>query len=398
MPRRTNARPLEALCLRAWALDVLASQAAALSAECQRRVVLHSRGAWQLFLEAERCALALQRRLRAQGEIADGLAPMLQGSATAELQRVLTARAQLLEIGQLARTHGIQAIVLKGSLSALIGPEPLDLADVDVLLPPEGAELLAQLLDARGYRTAGLPGAAHLAPRSRPQGVPVELHFTIKSLGDVAGLRRRARPLEACPGLARLAAADHLWHVLVHTVVSHPYRRGCLRDALLIGEALRDLAPSDLSDVQRRIARHTHGAPLAAMLALAESLVGGRATADPFRNHAAAHYLLRPRVAGLARSRVLMPMAMTVFVQLGGPPDRRVEWADAWNVPPSSTWALLTAIERVWPRLGRGVRVLLRVVRVPVGRLLAAPVAARARRSEERRVGKECRSRWSPYH
>ena len=24
--------------------------------------------------------------------------------------------------------------------------------------------------------------------------------------------------------------------------------------------------------------------------------------------------------------------------------------------------------------------------------------AARARRSEERRVGKECRSRWSPYH
>src|SRR5258706_6074089 len=25
-------------------------------------------------------------------------------------------------------------------------------------------------------------------------------------------------------------------------------------------------------------------------------------------------------------------------------------------------------------------------------------VSARARRSEERRVGKECRSRWSPYH
>src|SRR2546425_7423326 len=105
MPRRTNARPLEALCLRAWALDVLASQAAALSAEWQRRVVLHSRGAWQLFLEAERCALALQRRLRAQGEIADGPAPMLQSSATAELQRVLTARAQLLEIGQLAGTR-----------------------------------------------------------------------------------------------------------------------------------------------------------------------------------------------------------------------------------------------------------------------------------------------------
>src|SRR2546430_7395599 len=29
---------------------------------------------------------------------------------------------------------------------------------------------------------------------------------------------------------------------------------------------------------------------------------------------------------------------------------------------------------------------------------LAARAAQRARRSEERRVGKECRSRWSPYH
>ena len=28
----------------------------------------------------------------------------------------------------------------------------------------------------------------------------------------------------------------------------------------------------------------------------------------------------------------------------------------------------------------------------------AAPVVAQATRSEERRVGKECRSRWSPYH
>ena len=29
---------------------------------------------------------------------------------------------------------------------------------------------------------------------------------------------------------------------------------------------------------------------------------------------------------------------------------------------------------------------------------VAAAAASPARRSEERRVGKECRSRWSPYH
>ena len=29
---------------------------------------------------------------------------------------------------------------------------------------------------------------------------------------------------------------------------------------------------------------------------------------------------------------------------------------------------------------------------------MAAEFAAQLKRSEERRVGKECRSRWSPYH
>src|SRR3712207_8414687 len=36
-------------------------------------------------------------------------------------------------------------------------------------------------------------------------------------------------------------------------------------------------------------------------------------------------------------------------------------------------------------------------LREPLLELLAVPVGVR-RRSEERRVGKECRSRWSPYH
>src|SRR5256886_3275434 len=34
----------------------------------------------------------------------------------------------------------------------------------------------------------------------------------------------------------------------------------------------------------------------------------------------------------------------------------------------------------------------------PSLRLVAALIEFSARRSEERRVGKECRSRWSPYH
>src|SRR5256885_4820355 len=34
----------------------------------------------------------------------------------------------------------------------------------------------------------------------------------------------------------------------------------------------------------------------------------------------------------------------------------------------------------------------------PASRITPNIAAAKARRSEERRVGKECRSRWSPYH
>src|SRR3712207_2652935 len=34
----------------------------------------------------------------------------------------------------------------------------------------------------------------------------------------------------------------------------------------------------------------------------------------------------------------------------------------------------------------------------PGGRGLTVPSSSLFRRSEERRVGKECRSRWSPYH
>ena len=36
--------------------------------------------------------------------------------------------------------------------------------------------------------------------------------------------------------------------------------------------------------------------------------------------------------------------------------------------------------------------------RIDSGITKGTTVAARAVRSEERRVGKECRSRWSPYH
>src|SRR3712207_9136132 len=62
-------------------------------------------------------------------------------------------------------------------------------------------------------------------------------------------------------------------------------------------------------------------------------------------------------------------------------------------------WCLLAALSQ----LGRpgGQSAYVRLSTRPVDQALAAvsaDPAARERRSEERRVGKECRSRWSPYH
>src|SRR5256885_4610709 len=54
--------------------------------------------------------------------------------------------------------------------------------------------------------------------------------------------------------------------------------------------------------------------------------------------------------------------------------------------------SLIAMVEQV-----RDVKQRLRFV-APDGENLRMAVAERVHRSEERRVGKECRSRWSPYH
>ena len=60
----------------------------------------------------------------------------------------------------------------------------------------------------------------------------------------------------------------------------------------------------------------------------------------------------------------------------------------------------LAVSKNVKTAVGLGIAVtFVLVVTLPVNYLLQTKVlAANAIRSEERRVGKECRSRWSPYH
>jgi len=171
----------DALRLRAAALDLLGGRQPDLSGVAAR----YSAGTWDVFLRTERCALALKARIAAaQRAVPD----QIETVATRELQRILSARGHLQRIGQLAATHGIPAIVLKGGVAALISPAPVDVQDVDVLVPPLQAERLAGLLDEEGFLGTGPAGTAHLAQRISPNAVQIEVHFALNDIEMDCGI------------------------------------------------------------------------------------------------------------------------------------------------------------------------------------------------------------------
>ena len=257
--------------LRAAALTILAGREPDWT-----RLEHCSADTWKLFLRTERCALALKSRLTAAGcAVPDRARAEIERAATPELQRILSARGQLLRIGRLAAAHGIAGVVLKGGVAALASAAPVDLHDVDVLVRPLQAEQLAGLLDEEGFHATGPAGTAHLAQRIAPNTVQIEVHFALNDIELSDAMWNRARPLDGAAGLSRLGAPDHVWHLLVHSVVSHPYRRGSLRDVLLIADALRDCSPTELEEVERRSASHRLARTLHAQLEMARELGAG---------------------------------------------------------------------------------------------------------------------------
>jgi len=318
--------------------------------------------------------MALKARLVAAGwPVPD----QIEHAATRELQRVLSARGQLQRIARLVLADGIPAVVLKGGVAALASPAPVDLTDVDVLVRALQAERLATLLDGEGFSGTGPAGTAHLAQRVAPNAVQIEVHFALNDFEFDETIWGRIRPLDGVPGLWRLCAADHLWHLLVHTVVTHPYRRGALRDVLLITEAIGDCDAAALGTVERRVSAHPLSQQLGDLLAMARELRDGLPVEDRFRREAAANYVLRGPL-GLRYSRFWMTAFLTaLFAQLGGATDRRLEWATAWQRPPfPSPWGLAARLEHRWPALGRWCRTATRVARLVAARAAAWPVAA----------------------
>ena len=363
----------DALRLRAAAIDVLGG-----GQPDWTQLARSSHGTWDVFLRTERCALVLKARIAAaEREVPDPI----EAAATRELQRILSARGHLQRIGRLAAAHGIPVIVLKGGVAALVSTAAVDLADADVLVRTPHAQGLAELLDREGFRSTGPTGPAHLAMRLAPNAVQIEVHFALNDIEVTDGMWNHARPLDGAAGLSRLGAADHLWHLLVHTVVTHPHRRGSLRDVLLTAEALHDSSPAELREVELLIAGHPLSQPLDELLAMARELRDGVPVRDRFRLEAAANYLLRGPLGWLRDSRFWTPaFASALFSLLGSAVDRRREWALAWMRPQfPSPWGFAARLERRSPRIGRWSRTAVKIARLIVVRMAAWPVALAAR-------------------
>ncbi len=334
-----------------------------------------SAAAFDLFLRAERCALPVQRCVGLRhATLSPSLDRVLTSRATVEIERVLAARAQLLEIERLAQPHGIRPIVLKGGLLALRPHDPLDLYDVDILVGSRSeADLLATLLDRNGQTPMSPPADWHLEPRGRVGLVNVEIHVGIRCEGDLSGLRARAQPIPGFPVFRRLAPADQCRHVLLHSAIHHPFRRGSLREALLLRAALDECDVADHTTLSHFTLDHERRDVLGRMLDFGYSIGDRNRRDDPFALEAAANYLFQTaRWVRALPSRERGVLSGALFAQLGSAADRRAEWRTTLERERKpSRLTLMNTAERLWPAGSRLVRGTLRLSRLALAWFLA---------------------------
>ncbi len=378
MRARTDSVTAEGvLTARTWMLRVLSSPG--VEAPTLPEVV------WKAGLRHERCAASLRDLLAARSELAAlpvELATALERVASLEWQRILMARAQLLQIDRLASERGLRVMVLKGGLAALADRGAVDLVDVDVLASPEEARALAHQLDEVGYAGVGFSSTQHLRSRARPGALPVEVHETL-DFGDPswsAGSWDRAIRVGGTDALLRLAPTDHLWHLLYHVGVVHPHRRSAIRDLLLTSSAIAECTASQVTDLERRAGGLPQKEAVRDLLGMARELASGGVIRDRFARLVIGSVVIRKCARWLplsAQPQASVGICATALIS--GWPDVKREWG---RVPmqtiEGSANRPIAWFEQLGPRIGRGVRVSVRAVRTGLAMALALPIAGLA--------------------
>jgi len=366
MPR-TPAPILDALHLRAWALSALSSSAPATPPPDA------SLDGWSLFLRGEQCALALSAR-GAAGREGPG-AQAVHAFAVAESRNVLAARGQLRRMEALARAQGLRILVLKGGVPLLHGAGGPRLLDVDVLCSPADAAAVAAALDRAGYHGTGSAGAHRLAVRVAENDIAMEIHTAVP--GVRGPVWERARPAGPDSALLVLHPADHLLHLLLHSVVQHADRRGRVRELLVIADAIGRCAPEDLAAVREAAAREPEAALLANQLSMAQALIDGRgAPEDAFRLTAAGTYVMAATFPRWGIRGSLLEFAWLAGIAAVARRTGTPSGLGAHTLDLPSAWPPLALLRRVAPPAERAARLLFRRGRewilLPVGLFIAA--------------------------
>lgn len=374
----------DALRFRKLALQIL-TDVNGVSDETWEAASRYSSYGWRFFNTIERCALPLSSRMGPSNasRLSSDVQQLLQEAATYEFGRTVLARSELNKIAAIAREQGLSPIVLKGGIPAFTRQNPVDLVDVDILLPKRDAHELAAALDDRGY-SSGFSSARHMTGRLGPNGSKVEIHVTLDRQGSATSedVWSRAVPLAGANNLWQLAPADHLWHVLTHSTLDHPMRRGRLRDLVLTASAIEQCTENDLAVVRDRIGHHEKSDLLNGQLEMANSILSHELPSDPFRAVALNHYMVH---AGLRRLKLspkwFVDIEPSAFALLQGPEERRQLWADTRlvSLAPSPHF-FISWVENRSPKLGRAWRVFVRTVHRATMFIVALPIATAVRR------------------
>ena len=183
-------------------------------------------------------------------------------------------------------------------------------------------------------------------------------------------------------GIYRLGCGDHLWHLLEHTVIDHPERRGLIRELLLIGYAITECSDDDLVAVNKRIETHSLCAAFRAAYEAGDDLRKGRCDRDLLESVAATFYAVRVVLLSVNLPRALEAYVYKwSFAWLLGRAARDSLREEIWSVSlDPSVQQPVAWLERWAPPAARPLRLSLRLARALIAAAIALPVAVVARR------------------
>jgi hypothetical protein len=171
--------------------------------------------------------------------------------------------------------------------------------------------------------------------------------------------------------------------------VAHPYRRGAIRDLLLLAHAVRECSDQELEKAQAMIERQWDANAMQRLLGMARDLAAGRETViDKFRYMAGTVYAVNKHGDRLPLPWLLKAdIARWAVAILNGRGAVETEWAKVtMRTLGPSVARPIARVERTMPRVGRVVRVASRLIRVAVAMLFAVPLAMLARYEARRAI------------